>query len=80
MCQFGADHRRSIEDAFSYRLVWALEALRMRRLALGGKPEIIAGGAAACVEKRGLSSYVRSYLTEAKLRSPQPPAEIERPE
>lgn len=47
--EIGPDHMRVVEDAFSYRLVWALEALRSRRLTLGWSPDIIPGGA-ACLE------------------------------
>ena len=39
----GADNMRIVEDAFTYRLVWALEAIRTRRMSLGWSPEIIAG-------------------------------------
>ena len=68
MHQIGEDHIRSIEDAFSYRLVWALEALRMRRIALGWEPEIIPGGAAACVES-GLPRFMMAMLVRAGLPS-----------
>jgi hypothetical protein len=64
----GPDNMRFIEDAFAYRLVWALEALRMRRIALGWEPEIIAGGAAACLET-GLPRFVMAVLVRAGLPS-----------
>ena len=64
----GVDNVRLIEDAFAYRLVWALEALRMRRMATGWEPEAIAGGAAACVES-GLPSYFMAMLVRAGLPS-----------
>lgn len=60
----GPDNMRFIEDAFAYRLVWALEALRMRRLALGWEPEIIAGGAAVCLET-GLPRFTMAMLVRA---------------
>jgi hypothetical protein len=41
------DNIRIVDDAFTYRLVWALEAIRTRRLSLGWSLEIAAGGAAA---------------------------------
>ena len=66
--EIGADNMRFIEDAFAYRLVWALEALRMRRVALGWEPEIIAGGAAACLES-GLPRFVMAMLVRAGLPS-----------
>jgi hypothetical protein len=34
---------RIVEDAFTYWLVWALEAIRTRRMSLGWSPETIAG-------------------------------------
>ena len=46
----GADNMRIVEDAFMYRLVWALEAIRTRRVSLGWSPEIIPGGGAATLE------------------------------
>lgn len=64
----GVDKMRFIEDAFAYRLVWALEALRMRRVALGWEPEIIAGGAAACLES-GLPRFLMAMLVRAGLPS-----------
>ena len=66
--EIGLDNVRLIEDAFAYHLVWALEALRMRRVALGWSPEIIAGGAAACVES-GLPRFVMAMLVRAGLPS-----------
>lgn len=41
---------RVVEDALTYRLVWALEAVRTRRVSLGWSPDMVAGGAAAAVE------------------------------
>lgn len=66
--EIGADNVRVIEDAFSYRLVWALEALRMRRIATGWEPEVTAGGAAACVES-GLPHFLMAMLVRAGLPS-----------
>jgi hypothetical protein len=48
--------------------VWALEALRMRRIALGWEAEIIEGGAAACLET-GLPSFAMAMLVRAGLPS-----------
>jgi hypothetical protein len=62
--EIGPDNMRFIEDAFAYRLVWALEALRMRRIALGWEAEIISGGAAACLET-GLPRFVMALLVRA---------------
>ena len=64
----GADNMRFIEDAFSYRLVWALEALRMRRIAAGWEPDTIVGGAVACVES-GLPRLQMAMLVRAGLSS-----------
>lgn len=66
--EIGAENMRFIEDAFAYRLVWALEAVRMRRVALGWEPEILAGGAAACLET-GLPKFVMAKLVRAGLPS-----------
>jgi superfamily II DNA/RNA helicase len=66
--QIGPDNMRFIEDAFSYRLVWAIESLRMRRVAAGWEPEIIAGGAAACLET-GLPNFTMAMLVRAGLPS-----------
>ena len=57
----GPDSTRLIEDAFTYRLVWALEAIRTRRLALGWEPNMIAGTAAACLET-GMPQYTLSLI------------------
>jgi len=64
----GPDNMRFIEDVFTYRLVWALEALRTRRVALEWQPEIIAGTAAACLET-GLPRYMMALLVRAGLPS-----------
>jgi superfamily II DNA/RNA helicase len=66
--EIGPENMRFIEDAFAYRLVWALEALRMRRIALGWESEIISGGAAACLET-GLPRFVMAMLVRAGLPS-----------
>ncbi len=66
--EIGPENVRFIEDAFTYRLVWALEALRMRRIALGWESEIISGGAAACLET-GLPRFVMAMLVRAGLPS-----------
>ena len=66
--EIGADNVRVIEDAFAYRLVWALEALRMRRIAMGWVPEVVSGGAAACVES-GLPRFAMAMLVRAGLPS-----------
>ncbi len=66
--EIGPDNMRFIEDVFTYRLVWALEALRTRRVALGWQPEIIAGTAAACLEA-GLPRYTMAMLVRAGLPS-----------
>lgn len=57
-----------IEDAFAYRLVWALEAIRMRRVALGWEPEIIDGGGAASLQT-GVPQFSMSMLIRAGLPS-----------
>jgi len=66
--EIGPENMRFIEDVFTYRLVWALEAVRTRRVALGWRPEIIAGTAAACLET-GLPKYTMAMLVRAGLPS-----------
>lgn len=64
----GWDNMEFIEDAFAYRLVWALEALRQRRTSLGWTTETIDGGAAAVVET-GVPHYSMALLIRAGLSS-----------
>jgi predicted heme/steroid binding protein len=64
----GSENMRIIEDAFAYRLVWALEALRTRRVTLGWSSEIVSGGAAASVEA-GVPQLMMSMLIRAGLPS-----------
>jgi hypothetical protein len=64
----GADNMRVIEDAFTYRLVWALEAIRTRRVSLGWSPDIVAGGAAATLET-GVPQFMMAMLIRAGLPS-----------
>jgi hypothetical protein len=64
----GPDKMHIVEDAFAYRLVWALEALRMRRLNLGWSPDSVAGGAAAALET-GVPQFMMSMLIRAGLPS-----------
>ena len=64
----GADNMHIVEDAFTYRLVWALEAIRMRRISWGWSPEIIAGGAAATLET-GVPQFMMAMLVRAGLPS-----------
>ena len=64
----GADNMRIVEDAFTYRLVWALEAIRARRMSFGWSPETIAGGAAAALET-GVPQFMMAMLIRAGLPS-----------
>ncbi|TBN18067.1 DEAD/DEAH box helicase [Agrobacterium cavarae] len=64
----GPNNMRAIEDAFIYRLVWALEAIRTRRVTLGWSPETVAGGAAAALET-GVPQFMMSLLIRAGLPS-----------
>ena len=66
--EIGPDNMRIIEDAFAYRLVWALEAFRMRRVVAGGSADFIEGGAAASLET-GLPNLRMSLLVRAGLPS-----------
>ncbi len=64
----GADNMKLVEDVFTYKLVWALEALRTRRLTLGWEPDTIVGGAAAALEA-GVPDFMMSMLVRAGLPS-----------
>ena len=66
----GSEHVVLIEDAFTYRFVWALEAIRVRRQSRGWKPELgtIAGAAAACVDT-GLPDFRMTLLVRGGFAS-----------
>lgn len=66
--EIGPENIEFIEDVFAYRLVWAVEALRTRRIALGWQPDGIAGAAAACLEV-GLPQYAMAMLVRSGLPS-----------
>ena len=64
----GPQNMKVVEDTFMYRLVWALEAIRTRRVSLGWSPDIIAGGGAAALET-GVPQFMMSMLIRAGLPS-----------
>jgi hypothetical protein len=64
----GPQNMRAVEEGFTYRLVWALEAIRTRRMALGWSPDTVAGGAAAAVET-GVPQFMMAMLIRAGLPS-----------
>jgi hypothetical protein len=64
----GTSNMGVVEDAFTYRLVWALEALRTRRITLGWSPDIIAGGGAAALDT-GVPQFMMAMLIRAGLPS-----------
>ncbi|WP_018917994.1 DEAD/DEAH box helicase [Vreelandella zhanjiangensis] len=66
--KIGPQNMRAVEEAFTYRLVWAMEAVRTRRMSLGWSPEIVAGGAAAAVET-GVPQFMMAMLIRAGLPS-----------
>ena len=68
VAEIGPQNMRVVEEAFTYRLVWALEAVRTRRMSLGWSPEIVAGGAAATVET-GVPQFMMAMLIRAGLPS-----------
>ncbi|MDW9378036.1 DEAD/DEAH box helicase [Sinorhizobium meliloti] len=68
VASIGPQNMRVVEEAFIYRLVWALEAVRTRRMSLGWSPETVAGGAAASVET-GVPQLMMSMLIRAGLPS-----------
>ncbi|MCB1468153.1 MAG: DEAD/DEAH box helicase [Rhizobiaceae bacterium] len=68
VAKIGPQNMRAVEEAFTYRLVWALEAVRTRRMSLGWSPEIVAGGAAAAIET-GVPQFMTAMLIRAGLPS-----------
>jgi hypothetical protein len=66
--KIGPQNMRAVEDAFTYRLVWALEAIRTRRMSFGWSPDTVAGGAAAAVET-GVPQFMMAMLIRAGLPS-----------
>ncbi|MCQ4634019.1 DEAD/DEAH box helicase [Shinella sp. CPCC 100929] len=64
----GLENMRVVEDAFVYRLVWAIEAVRMRRRAEGGESDTIEGSAAATIEA-GVPQTMMAMLVRAGLPS-----------
>ncbi|MEQ9316988.1 MAG: DEAD/DEAH box helicase [Henriciella sp.] len=68
VAKIGPPNMRAVEEAFTYRLVWALEAVRTRRMSLGWSPDMVAGGAAAAVET-GVPQFMMSMLIRAGLPS-----------
>lgn len=68
VAKIGAQNMRAVEDAFSYRLVWALEAIRTRRMSLGWSPVTETGGGAAAVET-GVPRFMMALLIRAGLPS-----------
>lgn len=66
--KIGPQNMRAVEEAFTYRLVWALEAVRTRRMSLGWSPDTVAGGASAAVET-GVPRFMMAMLIRAGLPS-----------
>lgn len=64
----GPENMRAVEGAFTYRLVWALEAVRARRMSGGWSPDSVVGGAAAAVET-GVPLLMMAMLIRAGLPS-----------
>jgi hypothetical protein len=64
----GLESMRIVEDAFVYRLVWAIEAVRMRRRANGGQSDSIEGSAAATLES-GVPQTMMAMLVRTGLPS-----------
>lgn len=68
--EIGGHQTELIEDAFVYRLVWAIEAVRTRRIAHGwdGSEVANSGMAASCLET-GLPDFRMAMLVRAGLPS-----------
>lgn len=64
----GVEYMRIVDAAFVYRLVWAIEAVRMHRRANGGESELLEGSAAACLES-GVPTNAMAMLVRAGLPS-----------
>lgn len=64
----GTENMKLVEDVFTYKLVWAMEALRTRRVTLGWEPLLVAGGAAASLDT-GMPDFKMSLLVRAGLPS-----------
>jgi hypothetical protein len=64
----GTEKMGIVEDAFAYRLVWALEALRTRRVTQGWSSDSIAGGGAASLET-GVPQLMMAMLVRSGLSS-----------
>ncbi len=64
----GRENMRIVDDAFVYRLVWAIEAIRMNRRVNGGESELLEGTAAACLET-GLPTNTMAMLVRSGLPS-----------
>lgn len=68
VAKIGSQNMRVVEEAFTYRLVWALEAIRTHRMALGWSSDTVAGAAAAAVET-GVPRFMMAMLIRAGLPS-----------
>lgn len=68
VAKIGPQNMRVVEEAFTYRLVWALEAVRTRRMSLGWSPDTVVGGAAAAIET-GVPRFMMAMLIRAGLPS-----------
>jgi hypothetical protein len=66
--RIGPQNMRAVEEAFTYRLVWALEAVRVHRISHGWSPDTMVGGAAAAVET-GVPTLMMAMLIRAGLPS-----------
>ena len=68
IAEIGPQNMKVVEEAFTYRFMWALEAVRTRRVSLGWSPELVAGGAAAALET-GVPQFMMAMLIRAGLPS-----------
>lgn len=64
----GIANMQLIEDEFIYRLVWALESIRVKRISTGWSAEKFSGAAASCLET-GVNRYQSAMLIRAGLPS-----------
>jgi hypothetical protein len=69
VAKIGPENMRAVEEAFTYRFVWALEAIRTRRMSVGCSSDTMVGGAAAAAVETGVPRFMMAMLIRAGLPS-----------
>jgi hypothetical protein len=65
----GLENIRVIEEAFIYRLVWAIEAIRMKRQVVGVEEPVLMQGSASAALEAGVPNMQMAMLVRAGLPS-----------